>query len=335
MAATTSKAATAHLKRVLVYHFANSLGGRGLIMQQELTRGLVFMVGVLAATAPWTPVFSQDDDSEPLTERAMVSPGLDSETLAMAYPDQAVWLESERFGRALALFEPEQTAQPRGAVLLLADEGQSADAGLAGAVRGLFAKAGWAAMTLGLPALPLALEPARKAERQPPDAADADAAPEPQSIMIDVMESDDVLDDLREDYRARIQAHLAAAVVDLKARGYSRLVLVGVGRGAGHAISQVAGGAAGPAALVLIAPEFETAERQPAIDSLSAVATLSLLDIVSSRSDRAAAKVRQSRMKREGMTGYQQQAVAMGPRPLPRDARGLVNRVTAWLRPRD
>lgn len=303
-------------------------------MQQELKRGLVFIVWVLAGTAPWTPVFSQEDDSESPTERAIVSPGLDSEALAMAYPEQAVWLESERFGRALALFAPEQTALPEGAVLLLADEGQSADAGLAGAVRGPFAEAGWAAMTLGLPALPLALEQARKAERQQPDAGNVDTAPETQSIMIDVMDSDE-LDDLGEHYRARIRGHLAAALVDLKARGYSRLVLVGVGRGAGHVISQVADGAARPPALVLIAPEFEAAERQPVTDSLRAVTNLSLLDIVSSRSDRAAAKERQSRMKREGVTGYQQQAVAMGPQPLPRDARGLVNRVTAWLRPRD
>lgn len=304
-------------------------------MQQELKRGLVFIVLVLAATAPWTPVFSQDDGGEPPPERTMmVSSGLDSEALALAYPDQAVWLESERFGRALALFEPEQTAQPEGAVLLLADEGQSASAGLAGAVRELFAEAGWAAMTLGLPALPLTLEQARKAKRQEPEAAGEDAAPEPQSIMIDVMNSEE-LDDIGEDYRARIQGHLAAAVVDLKERGYSSLVLVGVGRGAGHVISLVTDGAAEPMALVLITPEFETAERLPVIGSLKAVTSLSLLDIVSSRSGGAAAKERQSRMKREGIAGYQQQAVAMGPRPLPRDARGLVNRVTAWLQSRD
>lgn len=303
-------------------------------MQKELERGLVFIILVLAATTPWTPVFSQDNDGESAPVRAMVSAGLDSEILAMAYPDQVVWLESERFGRALALFEPEQTAEPKGAVLLLTDEGQSAGAGLAGAVRGPFAEAGWAAMTLGLPAPPLALEQARKAERQQPDVVNAGAATEPQSIMIDVMDSDE-LNEQGEDYRARIQVHLAAAMVDLRERGYSRLVLVGVGRGAGHVISQLADGAAEPAALVLIAPEFEAAEWQPVIKSLKAVSSLSVLDIFSSRAGRAAAQERQSRMRREGIASYQQQAVAMAPRPLPRDARGLVNRVTAWLQSRD
>lgn len=303
-------------------------------MQQELKRGLAFFVWVLAAIAPWAQVYSQDAEGEPTPERAMVSPGLDSKALAMAYPDQVVWLESDRFGRALALFEPEQTAQPEGAVLLLADEGQSANTGLAGAVRAPFAEAGWATMTLGLPALPLALEQVRKAERRQPNAANADATPEPESIMIDVMDNDE-LDELGEDYRARVQGHLAAAVVDLTGRGYSRLVLVGVGRGAGHMISQMVDGAAEQASLVMLAPEFEAAERQPIIDSLKAVTSLSILDIVSSRSGRAMAKERQSRMKREGITGYQQQAVAIGPRPLPRDARGLVNRITAWLQPRE
>ncbi len=112
-------------------------------------------------------------------------------------------------------------------------------------------------------------------------------------------------------------------------------MLVGVGLGAVHVISQVANGAAGQAVLVMITPEFETAERQAVIDSLKAVTSLSILDIVSIRSGRAVAKDRQSRMKREGITGYQQQAVAIGPRPLPRDARSLVNRITAWLKPRE
>jgi hypothetical protein len=303
-------------------------------MQQELKKGLAFTLWVLAVIAPWTQVYSQDADGEPTPERAMVSSGLDSEALAMAYPDQVVWLESERSGRALVLFEPEQTAQPKGAVLLLADEGQSANTGLAGAVRAPFAEAGWATMTLGLPELPLGVEQARKAERRQPKAANANATPKPESIMIDVMASDG-LDELAEEYRARIQGHLAAAVDDLTERGYSRLVLVGVGRGAGHVITQVVGGTAGQADLVIIAPEFETAERQAIIDSLKAVTSLSILDIVSSRSGHGVAQERQSSMKREGMTGYQQQAVAIGPRPLPRHARGLVNRITAWLQARE
>lgn len=310
-------------------------------MQQGPKKALAFIGWVLVAAVPWTSASSQEPEEKPqeaeqreLPERAMVSPGLDSANLALAYPDQVVWLESERFGRALALFEPEQTAQPAGAVLLLADEGQSANAGLAGAIRKHFVEAGWAAMTVGLPAMPLALEQARRIERRQPTGADADADAVSESIMIDVMNSDE-MDKMETDYRARVQVHLAAAVDDLTERGYSRLVLVGVGRGAGHIISQGEDGPAEQTPLVMITPEFETAEVETIVARLKAVAGIPVLDIVSSRSARAPAKERQSRMKREGITGYQQQAVAIGPRPLPRDAQGLANRITAWLQSRD
>ena len=310
---------------------------------------MAFIGWVIVAIVPWTPSYSQDAEEKPqeaeereIPERGMVSSGLDSANLALAYPGQAVWLESERSGRGFALFEPEQTARAEGALLLLADEGQSANAGLAGAIRAHFGEAGWASMTLGLPAMPLALEQARRERRGQPAMADkeedgeteAEAEAAPASIMIDVMDSDE-LDKMEADYRAGVQAHLVAAVGDLTERGYSRLVLVGVGRGAAHMISLADKGPAKPAALVMITPEFEADEQASMFASLKAAQGLPVLDIVSSRPGRPVARKRQSRMKREGVTGYQQQAAAIGARPLPRDAQGLANRITAWLQPRD
>ncbi|MEX0604657.1 MAG: DUF3530 family protein [Marinobacter sp.] len=309
-------------------------------MRQKLKKGLMFTLPVLVAIGLWSSVYAQDEVEETRSERVMVSPDVDSEALAKALPEQAIWLENERSGRALALFEAEQTAQPKGAVLLLADEGQSANTGLAGAIREPFAEAGWAAMTLGLPALPLVLDQARRAKQLQRSAVSEESASaegqlddeqETEAVMIDVMDSDE-LAKLGEDYQARVQARLTMAVDELTERGYERLVLVGIGRGASHVISHLAEGTAAQAAVVMIGAEFESAEGQPMIDTLKAVPGLSLLDIVSSRSGLAGAKARQSRMKREGVAGYQQRAFAMGVRPLPRDARGLVNRMTGWLR---
>ncbi|WP_111498144.1 DUF3530 family protein [Marinobacter bohaiensis] len=305
-----------------------------------------------------------NDDSAPEkpVERPFVSVGLGQEALAAQRPEQAVWLDAGAGGRVLGLLERESGSEAKGAVLVLADEGQSADTALAGALREPLAEAGWATMSLGLESPPYPLVRARREllrlDQMPKprevaagdapvqDGAgegDADAAdpaqPQPQgepqanedSIMIDVMARDD-LDQLRNAYREQIQAQLTAAITHLRGQGYSRVALVGVGHGAALA-SRVAAQGVGagpgePALLVWVAPRLDD-------DDLGAVGgapRLRLLDLRSNASASDAPKAQKGQLKRSGMPGYQQQVLAMASPPASADAALVAGRVSGWLR---
>lgn len=66
-------------------------------------------------------------------ERPLISTGLDSDAIARTWPDSSVWLEPPEEEPVLALFEPEAETPAKGAVVILADEGQSPASGLAAA----------------------------------------------------------------------------------------------------------------------------------------------------------------------------------------------------------
>lgn len=306
------------------------------------------------AMAALPPAYGQDNEpgnpdkevpAEPAAdvarERPFLSTGLGDEAIAQAYPDAAAWLELEGEDRALALFEPEARNPAKGAVLILADEGQSAASGLAGALRRPFSAKGWAAMSLGLEAPPFALQQARKEEAPETGAPEADgendegdeASEEDASIMIDVMDEGD-LGDLSERYRARVQATLAAGLADLRERGYDSIALAGVGRAAMHVARQAveSGELAG---VVWIAPVFEPGEEEALPELLANKGQWPLLELHASRGDRegtsSTPRERAVALERAGIEGYQHQPVAMPERPEPRDARVLVNRMAAWL----
>ncbi|AHI32966.1 hypothetical protein AU15_02265 [Marinobacter salarius] len=164
-------------------------------------------------------------------ERPLISTGLDSDAIARTWPDSSVWLEPPEEEPVLALFEPEAETPAKGAVVILADEGQSPASGLAAALRQPMARAGWAVMVLGLEMPPYEVQEARRQRglEAPEEAGapDTDAADETgdkpgESVMIDVMASDDV-EALANQYQARIQKTLAAAAGNLDGRGYSRV----------------------------------------------------------------------------------------------------------------
>lgn len=323
-----------------------------LLFKKERLR-MVVLVLVLAVAA-LAPAYGQDDEpdnpdkevpAEPAAdvarERPFLSTGLGDKAIAQAYPDAVAWLELEGEDRALALFEPETRNPANGAVLILADEGQSAASGVAAALRRPFTAKGWAAMSLGLEAPPYALHQARKGEAPGAGAPEADgendegdeASEEDASIMIDVMDEGD-LGDLAERYQTRVQATLAAGLADLRERGYDSIVLAGVGRAATHVTRQAveSGDVAG---MVWIAPVFEPGEEEALPELLANKGQWPLLELHSSRIDRqgtpSTPRERAVAFKRANIEGYQHQPVAMPERPEPRDARVLVNRMAAWL----
>jgi len=283
-------------------------------------------------------------------ERAMISTGLDSDTVASNWPEAAVWLEPPDEERVLALFEAEAITPAEGALLILADEGQSSASGLAGALRQPMVRDGWAVMTLGLEPPPYAVQQARRqthdgapeASGEPPadDSETTGGAPvvESESVMIDVIDNVDV-DELANQYRTRVQKSLATAVANLTDRGYARVAVAGIGRAAGH-VTRMATGADGGdiSALIWIAPEFYRDDSVALTEWLSDAGQLRVLELHSARRSMEAVdrgtstpQQREAAFRRAGLAGYSRQPVAMSPQPQPREAPALANRVSAWL----
>lgn len=304
---------------------------------------LIILASVFVAGAP--AVVAQDDGepqgeeaeaSAANRERATISSGLDSGAIAAKWPDAAVWLEPPEEDRVLALFEPEAETPAKGALVILADEGQSAASGLAGALRQPMARAGWAVMTLGLEPPPFALQQAHRQQ--------AAAAPEQSqegddvgSVMIDVMDSVDV-EELEDQYRTRIQKALAMSVGHLVDRGYERVAVAGIGLAAGHVARMTGTGGGDVSELIWIAPVFGHNDSAALTEWLSGGGPIRVLELHSSRAPKSMAgaglrspKQRESAFRREGIAIYSRQPVAMAERPEPRDARALANRISAWL----
>ncbi|WP_186008460.1 DUF3530 family protein [Marinobacter lipolyticus] len=253
-----------------------------------------------------------------------------------ALAQEVVRLNLDGDGTAQGWFEPELRVPATGALLILADEGQSARANLLTALGASLTSAGWAVMTLGLDAPPYEVQQARRYSVDPDSGAGAggmaDAASE--AVMIDVMD-DGNLEDLESGYYARIQSLLGAAQTDLQQRGYDRVVLAAVGQGAVH-MARFAGGSGFNGEMVWIAPRFYSGDESALSEALAGMNDLSVLHLYSSRQDpellSMAPDRRMVRLKKAGVGRYQTQAVAMGASPEVRDARALANRMQAWLR---
>lgn len=281
-------------------------------------------------------------------ERPLFSTGMDPETIANNQSDAAVWLIDEDQNRVLSLFRHENEVPARGALLILSDEGVSAASGMANALREPLTEMGWAVMTLGLPAPPFAVQHWLRRQNSGPQAP-SDRADEPEeseepeepeesndqsSAMINVMEEESP-DDVLGQYRDRIISALTAGVDELGEREYQRIVLVGIGRAAGHVTRQVRED--GRAAhLIWIAPQFYTDESSGLTELLASASAPSILELYSTlpgdrTADRSASE-RASALKRAGISGYRRQPVAMSRQPQPREAAMLANRISAWLR---
>ncbi len=239
-------------------------------------------------------------------------------------------------GTGQALFEPELRVPARGALIILADEGQSATASLLAALGASLTSSGWAVMTLGLEAPPYAVQQARRYSVDPDSGAGAGGMADEgsEAVMIDVMD-DGNLEDLESRYYARIQSLLGAAQADLQRRGYDRVVLVAVGQGAVH-MARFAGGSGFNGEMVWIAPRFYSGDESALSEALAGMDALSVLHLYSSRQDPELLSMepgrRMARLKETGVGRYQTQAVAMGVRPEVRDAKGLASRIQAWLK---
>src|SRR5690606_17665225 len=130
------------------------------------------------------------------------------------------------------------------------------------------------------------------------------------SVMIDVIEEESVAD-LEQAYLDRVQATLSAAVQQARAGGYERVVLAGVGRGAGH-VSRFAVDSAGVDAVVWIAADF-SAGLQALAQMLNGKGPWPLLDLHHPDGDQgAAARERQAVLSRARIAGYQRKPVVVG-----------------------
>nr|WP_284048002.1 DUF3530 family protein [Marinobacter sp. ATCH36] len=266
----------------------------------------------------------------------MISSGLDSDAIATKWPDAAVWLEPPEEERILALFAPESDTPAKGALVILADEGQSAASGLAGALRQPMARAGWAVMTLGLEPPPYALEQAQR-QQAAYSSEESLEDDEPGSVMIDVMDSVDV-EELEDQYLTRVQKALAVAVGNLVDRGYEQVAVAGVGKAAGHVARMASAERGDVSAIIWIAPVFGRSDSAALTDWLSRAGQTRVLEIHSSRAPATmegaglrSPKQREAGFRREGIALYARQPVAMAEPPEPRDAPAVANRLSAWL----
>ncbi len=310
--------------------------------------GMCLRSAVLVMLIVSAPLMAQDEAavSDPAPEtsaesnaRPMISTGVDAEAIARKRPDTAVWLTGSDQGRVLALFQPEMDSPAKGALVILADEGVSAAAGLGDALRQPLSQDGWAVMTLGLPAPPFAVQQwlRQQANAQPdvtetPETAADDG--DSSSVMINLMDTE-TPDDALVQYRGKVVMSLNAAVDALAEREYERIVLVGIGRAAGHVTRQAReDGRASD--LIWIAPHFYADESSGLTALLSAATAPSILELYSTlpgdRTLDRSARERAAALERAGIDGYRRQPVAISRQPQPREAAMLANRMGAWLR---
>lgn len=267
--------------------------------------------------------------------RLMISSGLGGGDLALSYPDLAVWLETSDGDKGVALLEVERRAPAEGAVLVLGGEGQPAASALPGALLSRLAEHGWATMVLGLPQAPQGGDGG--AGKAPGGSENEGAAA---GVNVDPNADDSVMIDVaaepesptrKPDYRERIRALLAAGVVELGARGYQRIVLVGVGMAALPVMQAAMSGGGEPLELVWVSPRFSDSERNAWPASLEGVEQWPILDLTNALVDPQPAEDRAAVFRRLGMAGYQQQRVPLETPVSGQDAPVVVNRILAWL----
>lgn len=285
-------------------------------------------------------VLAQDDDqsapensTERLAERRAASvSGLGEWSLAQAYPERAVWLDLEDDGRALAMFQPELRTPGRGALIVLADEGQNAAEGLSGPLLQTLAERGFAVMTLGLRPPPQGLVRRRLQPVGPEvdEQGDADEAPDQASVMIDVA-ADDALAELVADYRNSIRELLDAAAEDMARRGYEQPGIAGIGWSADY-VTGWASGRDSLAGVIWLAPAFPPDRLAALPELLAAERSWQVLDLHGSEGlARRHGVARAAALGRLQVAGYQRQAVALANPPETSDADRLAGRISAWL----
>ncbi|MFP3977121.1 DUF3530 family protein [Marinobacter sp. KMM 10035] len=289
---------------------------------------LVVMLAVGSA-----PAIAQDQgaDAEPpssaATEaRGVVSSGLGEWGLSQRFPDSALWLELEDGARTLSLFWPETETPARGAVIILADEGENAESGLAGALARELAHRKLAVLSLGLEAPPAALEKILERPQLAPEAKlEGQGSESGVPATIDVMAAE-APGDQETAYRERIREELAAGTAELKKREYELVAVVGIGRGSNHVVTYAAELGA-PPALIWAGPKFYPSDAGRLSATLEKAAVPRILELSAS----GESGERKVSLARAGVQGFSLQAVGSGTEFLPRDGKALASRIAAWL----
>ena len=274
----------------------------------------------------------------PAKDRPVLHSGLGEWGLASQYPEQAVWLDLEDDSRALALFSPELETPAKAAVIVLADEGQTADEGVTGALRQALPGAGMGALTLGLRAPPEALRRSRLTRTVPTPGEDGeedgepagdngdDAAPGVGSVMIDVA-SDEELQTLFDNYTNSVGTLLDAAAAKLNEQGYQTLVVLGVGWSADY-VAQWAAGRSNLEGGVWLAPSFSPPRLAEVSGQLAGERVWWLLDLHGSLGEAGLqGRERAARFAREGVERYRRQAIPLASPPRREDSARVVSRL--------
>ena len=283
-------------------------------------------------------VSAQENEPEPgqvtpqtMERRATAVTGLGEWSLARMFPERAVWLDLDNDTRALALFQPELKTPARGALIVLADEGQTAAEGLAGGLLDTLAERGVAVITLGLRPPPASVV-RRRQQRVVPESLDPAPTEEEQqsSVMIDVAE-EDALEELMSDYRNSVRELLDAAAEELERRGYERPAVAGIGWSADYATAWALGQGA-LSGVIWLAPRF-SAERQSDLPGmLAADRPWQVLDLhAMDDAGRHPAVARAAALGRQEVSGYRRQPMALSNPPQRADAERVASRIQAWM----
>ncbi|WP_417515757.1 DUF3530 family protein [Marinobacter sp.] len=267
------------------------------------------------------------DQTTPDEVRGIVSSGLGEWGLSRRFPDSALWLDLEDEARTLALFWPETETPARGALIILADEGENAESGLAGALARELAHRKFAVLALGLEPPTAALEWILERPRPVPVAEPEEQSPDASSpATIDVMASE-VVDELEAAYRARIHQELVAGAAELREREYELLAVIGIGRGSNHTVPYAVEQEP-PSALIWVGPKFYPRDASRLAEALEKASLPRILEL--SSSDESGQ--RKADLERAGVESFSLQSVGSGTSFLPRNGKALAGRISAWLK---
>lgn len=293
---------------------------------------------LLLAMIPGVPVHAQDgeaaDENESApsrpVERTFIRSAADTGALAQRYPHLAVWLEPEDSARVLALVERETTEAAEGAMVIVADEGRSANDPLLESLRSRLTEAGWATMTLGLeqptPTLQLARQRLLADNGRGRGSDDGREGDSDGPVMIDV--NDQAAEDLLEAHREEMNARLGSAVAWFAEQDYRQVVLVGIGRGADMIRAYLPEAPQTVTRVAWVVADFGPRGPADISNSVAGATRLPILDMYSSRDP--VSQRRRAAFRRAGVRGYEALSAPVGVRPSRPDAGAIANRLMGW-----
>lgn len=298
-------------------------------------RWLLSMVLVMVSAVSFSADDNQADENgsvpqeagQPLSAepgRAMVRSQRDDQALARQFPDQAVWLEPEALPPLLGLYQPGQRAESRGGILLLADEGQTANGPLLAELRERLSRGGWSVLSVGVAEAPAFVAQAR--QRQSPAPAAPEGPAGVASVMIDVND-DDNGDGLIRYYRDQGR-RLESGFAWLQSRGHDQPVIIAIGWSADLVRKALLQALSDDGRLIWLAPRFAIDDRA---DLTSGLMGARILDVQSATDPGGVGAARAALFRREGVAGYRRSVVAMAEVPGPVDGPAIAGRILGWL----